>query len=192
VYRPLEWDLNDANRPYSIVVQSAGPPEALTNTVRSSVQALDGRLALMGVRTMPQIVDESMTDTKYQASLLGGMAALALLLAAVGTYGVMSYVVSQRTNEIGIRIALGAGREQILLMVLRQAGTLVGIGITVGLIGAACGTRLMRGLLVGVQPVDPAVYSSVTALLVAVALAACYVPVRQGMRVDPMVALRDE
>jgi putative ABC transport system permease protein len=192
VYYPLEWDLDDPNRPYSIVVQSAGPPESLTNTVRGTVQAMDAGLALMSVRTMPQIVDESMTDTKYETSLLGAMAALALLLAAVGTYGVMSYVVGQRTNEIGIRMALGAGRGKILVMVLRQAGTLVGIGIAIGLVGAAGGTRLMKGLLVGVQPVDPGVYSSVAALLAAVALAACYLPIRRAMRVDPMVALRDE
>jgi ABC-type antimicrobial peptide transport system permease subunit len=100
--------------------------------------------------------------------------------------------VGQRTNEIGIRMALGAGRGKILVMVLRQAGTLVGIGIAIGLVGAAGGTRLMKGLLVGVQPVDPGVYSSVAALLAAVALAACYLPIRRAMRVDPMVALRDE
>ena len=192
VYYPLEWDLSDTNRPYSMVVESAGPPEGLTNTVRTTLESLDPGLALMGVRTMPQIVAESMTDTKYQASLLGAMAVLALLLAAVGTYGVMSYVVGQRTNEIGIRMALGAGRGRILLMVLRQAGTLVAIGILIGLIGAAGGTRLMKGLLVGVQPVDLSVYGSVAALLAIVALAACYLPVRRAMRVDPMVALRDE
>jgi putative ABC transport system permease protein len=192
VYYPLDWELSDPNRPYSIVVQSAGIPEGLTNTVRTTVQSLDASLALMGVRSMPQIVAESMTDTKYQALLLGAMAALALLLAAVGTYGVMSYVVGQRTNEIGIRMALGAGRGRILLMVLRQAGTLVGIGIAVGLLGAAGGSRLMKGLLVGVEPVDLSVYGSVAALLAIVALAACYLPVRRAMRVDPMVALRDE
>jgi len=192
VYYPLEWNLSDTNRPYSIVVQSAGPPEAVTSTVRTTLQSLDPGLALMGVRTMPQIVAESMNDTKYEASLLGAMAALALLLAAVGTYGVMSYVVGQRTNEIGIRMALGADRWRILLMVLRQAGTLVGIGIVVGLIGAEGGTSLMKGLLVGVKPVDLPVYGGVAALLAVVALAACYLPVRRAMRVDPMVALRDE
>jgi predicted permease len=192
VYYPLDWELSDPNRPYSIVVQSAGAPEGITNTVRSAVQSMDAGLALMGVRTISEIVDESMTDTKYQASLIGGMAALALLLAAVGTYGVMSYVVGQRTNEIGIRMALGAGHGHILLMVLRQAGTLVAIGIAFGLAGAAGGTRLMKGLLVGVQPVDLAVYSRVAVLLAIVALSACYLPVRRAMRVDPMVALRDE
>lgn len=192
VYYPLEWELSDTNRPYSIVVQSVGPPEAVTNTVRTAVLSLDPGLALMSVRTMPEIVAESMTDTKYETSLLGAMAALALLLAAVGTYGVMSYIVGQRTNEIGIRMALGADRWRILWMVLRQAGTLVGIGIVVGLLGAAGGTTLMKGLLVGVKPLDLSVYGSVAALLAIVALAACYLPVRRAMRVDPMVALRDE
>ncbi|MGH8277433.1 MAG: FtsX-like permease family protein, partial [Steroidobacteraceae bacterium] len=161
-------------------------------TVRSTVQALDSSLALMGVRTMPQIMAESMTDTKYESALLGAMAGLAMLLAAVGIYGVMSYVVGQRTNEIGIRMALGAGRAQISFMVLRQAGTLVGIGIAIGLAAAAGGTRLLRGLLLGVQPIDPTVYGGVAALLAVVALGACYLPVRRAMSVDPVVALRDE
>ena len=192
VYYPLAWYFADVNRPYSIVVLSAGPPEGLTGTVRGVVKGLDASLAVMSVRTMVQITAESMTDTKYEAVLLGGMAALALILAAVGTYGVMSYVVGQRTNEIGIRMALGAGPSNILLLVLRHAGTLVGIGIVLGLAGAAGGTQLMKGLLVGVPPVDPLTYGSVSAVLAMVALAACYLPVRRAMRVDPMVALRDE
>jgi len=110
----------------------------------------------------------------------------------VGTYGVMSYVVGQRTNEIGIRMALGAGRSRILLMVARQAGTLVGIGIVLGWAGAAGGTQLIKNLLVGVPPVDVPTYAAVAALLAVVALAACYLPVRRAMQVDPMVALRDE
>ena len=117
---------------------------------------------------------------------------LALLLAAVGTYGVMSYIVGQRTNEIGIRMALGAGRGHIVTMVLRQAGTLVGIGIILGLIGAAGGAQLMKALLFGVKPVDATIYANVAVLLTFVALASCYLPVRRAMRVDPMVALRDE
>lgn len=191
-YFPLAWDLSEPSRPFNLVVQSAGLPENLTSTVRSTVQGLDSSLALMDVKTMPQIMEESMTDTQYEAGFLGGMALLALILAAVGTYGVMSYVVGQRTNEIGIRMALGAGRSHIVSMVLRQAGTLVGIGIVIGLVGAAGGARLMKTLLVGVKPVDPATYTSVAVLLALVALAACYLPVRRAMRVDPMVALRDE
>jgi ABC-type antimicrobial peptide transport system permease subunit len=165
--------------------------------VRSVVQSLDSSLALMDValmdvKTMAQIMQESMTDTQYEAGFLGGMALLALILAAVGTYGVMSYVVGQRTNEIGIRMALGASRLHIVGMVLRQAGTLIGIGIFSGLAGSAGGARLMKALLVGVKPVDSATYTGVSVLLAVVALAACYLPVRRAMRVDPMVALRDE
>jgi predicted permease len=191
-YYPLEWEINEPNYPISVVVQSAGAPESATATVRSAVQSIDNTLALMSVRTMPQILSEAVNDTRYETWLLGGAALLALILAAVGTYGVMSYVVGQRTNEIGIRMALGAGQRQIVGMVLRQAGVLVGIGVMLGLIGAAGGARLMQGLLVGVKPFDLATYGSVAALLGVVALAACYLPVRRAMNVDPMIALRDE
>jgi ABC-type antimicrobial peptide transport system permease subunit len=192
VYYPLPWDLSEPSRPLNLVAQSAGAPEKLAGVVRTALQSMDETLALMAVKTMPQIKEESMTDTRYEAGFLGGMALLALLLAAVGTYGVMSYVVGQRTNEIGIRMALGARRTHIVGMVLRQAGTLIGVGILTGLAGAAGGARLMKTLLVGVKPVDPATYTGVAVLLALVALAACYLPVRRAMSVDPMIALRDE
>ena len=191
-YFPLEWELSGPNSPYSIVVQGTGAGEALTGTVRSVLGSLDDGLALIGVRTMPQIIAESMLDTQYEAVLLGGMAILALILAAVGTYGVMSYIVGRRTNEIGIRMALGAARRQIVGMVLRQAGTLVLLGIVIGSLGAAAGARLMEGLLAGVKPVDPLTYGCVAGVLAGVALLACFLPVRRAMRVDPMVALRYE
>lgn len=191
-YDPLEWDLNDVNRPFSLAVKTGGSPENATGSVRGVVHGLDEGLALMNVRTMPEIVARSMTDTKYETLLLGTMAALALILAGVGTYGVMSYTVGQRTNEIGIRMALGAKRRQIFGLVLRQAGRLVGVGIAIGLLGAAGGARLMRDLLVGVKPVDLTVYAAVALLLAAVALLACLVPLLRATRVDPVIALRDE
>ena len=120
------------------------------------------------------------------------MAALALILAAVGIYGVMSYVMARRTNEIGIRMALGAERRQIVGMVLRQGAAIIGIGILAGLAGATVGAKLMEGLLVGVKPIDPATYAGVAGMLATVALLACYLPARRAMRVDPMVALRYE
>ncbi|HMI52230.1 MAG TPA: ABC transporter permease [Candidatus Saccharimonadales bacterium] len=175
-----------------IVVKGDGAPESLTGALRSAMKAQDPGLALFEAKSMAQHIEEASSQTQYEAALLGTMAMLALLLAAVGTYGVMSYVVGQRTNEIGIRMALGAGPGQIMAMVLRQAGTIVGIGIVVGLAGAAGGSRLLEGLLVGVKAFDKATYAEVAGLLAAVALLACYLPVRRAMRVDPMVALRDE
>jgi predicted permease len=191
-YRALSWDMGYPSRPFAVVVQSAGAPENLTNTLRSAVQSLDPNLALFRVRPMSQIVAESMQDTSYEAVLLGTMAALALVLASVGTYGVMSYVVGQRTNEIGIRMALGARPPQIMAMVLAEVFTVVGAGIGVGLVGAVACARVMKDLLVGVAPFDPVTYAGVSLLLALVALAACYVPVRRAMRVDPVLALRYE
>jgi ABC-type antimicrobial peptide transport system permease subunit len=175
-----------------IVVKGVGAPESLTGVLRSAMSAGDPGLALFEAKTMAEHTEEASSQTQYEASLLATMAALALILAAVGTYGVMSYVVGQRTNEIGIRMALGAGPGQIMAMVLRQAGTIVGIGIAAGLAGAAGGARLIEGLLVGVKAFDKATYAEVAGILAAVAVLACYLPVRRAMRVDPMVALRDE
>jgi predicted permease len=191
-YRAMAWDMGEPSRPFSIVVQSAGAPESSTNAVRAAVQALDPNLALFSVRTMPQIVAESMQDTSYEAVLLGTMAALALILASVGTYGVMSYVVGQRTNEIGIRMALGARPVEIMAMVLREVLFVVGVGIVVGLIGSIAGAKVMKDLIVGVAPFDPATYVGVSVLLVLVAMTACYLPVRRAMLVDPVLALRYE
>jgi putative ABC transport system permease protein len=192
-YNALPWDLGVPSRPFSIAVLSAGaPPQALGKTVSSAVQSLDPNLALFRVRTVPEIVAESMQDTSYEAGLLGAMAILALVLASVGTYGVMSYVVGQRTNEIGIRMALGARPVEIMGMVAREMFSVVGIGIVVGLVGALTGARVMKDLLVGVAPFDPVTYVGVSVLLALVALAACYVPVRRAMRVDPVLSLRYE
>ncbi|HVH59891.1 MAG TPA: FtsX-like permease family protein, partial [Candidatus Sulfotelmatobacter sp.] len=137
---------------------------------------LDKSLALFHVRTMPQIIAESVTTTRYETVLLLSMAALAVLLAAVGTYGVISYVVGQRTNEIGIRMALGGGPVEILAMVLRQAFLLVMIGIVVGWGGAAGAAQAIESLLFHVPPFDPITDASVSGMLAVVALAACWIP----------------
>lgn len=191
-YEALPMRLGTPGWPFEVVAQSSGAPEALVGTVRSVVASLDKSLALFRVRTMPQVIAQTMTTTQYETILLLSMAALALVLAAVGTYGVMSYVVGQRTNEIGIRMALGARPKEILGMVLRHASLLVAIGIVVGWAGAAGGARAMQSLLFHVPAFDPVTYAAVSAILAVVALAACWIPVLRAMRVDPMVALRDE
>ena len=191
-YAGLPMQVSISGWPFSVVVQSSGAPESEIGAVRGAVDSLDKSLALFHVRTMPQVIAESMTTTQYETVLLLSMAGLALLLAAVGTYGVMSYVVGQRTNEIGIRMALGARPMEIFSMVLRQAFLLVAAGIVVGWAGAAGGAKAMQSLLFHVAAFDPVTYVSVSAILAAVALAACWIPVLRAMRVEPMVALRDE
>jgi putative ABC transport system permease protein len=191
-YNTLPWEFGVPTRPFSIVVQTTAAPKTMTNTLRSVVQSLDPNLALFRSRTMPEILSESMQDTSYEAALLGAMAVLALILASVGTYGVMSYVVGQRTNEIGIRMALGARPTEILSMIAREMFSVVGAGIVLGFVGALIGAKVMKDLLVGVAPFDPLTYAGVSLLLAVVAFAACYVPVRRAMRVDPVLALRYE
>lgn len=191
-YFPLPFQLDAYGAAFAVVVRTAGPPDLAANIVRGLVKSLDDSLAVFNVRTMPQIVAASMTDTSYETVLLASLAALALILAAVGTYGVMSYAVEQRTNEIGIRMALGAQQGDVLRMVLRQGLILAAAGIAAGIFATAGAARLIRNLLYGVAPSDPLTYLSVAALLAAVALLACYIPARRAMRVDPMVALRYE
>ena len=191
-YEALPMQLDTPGWPFAVAVQSSSAPEALVSTVRSVVASLDKSLALFRVRTMSQVIAETMTATQYETVLLLSMAGLALLLAAVGTYGVMSYVVGQRTNEIGIRMALGARPKEILAMVLRQALLLVAVGIILGWFGAVGGAKAMQSLLFHVPAFDPITYASVSGLLAFVALAACWIPVHRAMRVDPMVALHDE
>jgi len=191
-YAGLPMQVSVSGWPFQVVVQSSGAPEGEIGAIRTAVESLDRSLALFHVRTMQQIIAESMSTTQYETVLLLSMAALALLLAAVGTYGVMSYVVGQRTNEIGIRMALGARPKEILGMVLRQAFLLVAVGIVVGWLGAAGGAKAMQSLLFHVPPFDLVTYASVSGILAVVALVACWIPVLRAMRVDPMIALRDE
>ena len=178
--------------PLNVAVLGTGKPAALAGMLRSTVQSLDNSLAVFDVATLPEIISSSMTTTTYQTFLLGIFAGLALLLASVGIYGVLSYLVTQRTNEIGIRMALGAGRGNVLWMILRQGLVLTGTGIGVGVAGAYALTGLLRTLLYGVKPTDPVTFVSVSVVMVAVAMFACVVPVWRATRVDPMVALRYE
>ena len=164
-------------------------PEVLLATVRDQVRSLDSTLALFRVRTMEEILSDSMASTTYQALLLGVFALLALLLTAVGIYGVMAYAVTQRTHEMGIRMALGAQPGAVLGLVISWAG-LRPCRVAIGLAGAFLVTQLMSSLLFGVSARDPLTFSAVAGLLTAVALLACYIPAHRATKVDPMVALR--
>jgi ABC-type antimicrobial peptide transport system permease subunit len=147
---------------------------------------------IFGTQTMDELISDSLVRQRFSMILLGAFASLALLLASLGIYGVISYVVGQRTQEIGIRMALGARRVHVLRMVLGQGARLIVFGIAAGLVAALALTRLMTALLFGVSPADPLTFFCVAVLLMVVALLACAVPARRATRVDPMLALRYE
>ena len=167
-------------------------PLASVPDVRAAMHTLDPDLPVARVRTMQQVVENSTQDWRARATLLGGFGGLALIIAAIGVYGVISYSVAQRTQEMGVRIALGANRRQLLTLVLGQGMRTAAIGIAIGLAAAFALTRLMRNLLFAVSATDPLTFISVTFLLVMVSLIACYVPARRAMLVDSLTALRSD
>jgi len=175
-----------------VLVRTKADPASLTDTVRSALRSVDADLPLAKIATLNTIVDDSMTLPRFAMVVLGSFAGLALLLASVGMYGVISYFVGQRTREIGVRIALGAQRRDVFGMVLGQGARLAAIGIVLGLLAALAATRMMVSFLYGVQPIDPLTFAALPFLLLSIALLACYVPARRAMRVDPMVALHHE
>jgi ABC-type antimicrobial peptide transport system permease subunit len=178
--------------PLSWAIRTANDPSALSAAVQREIMAVDSQLAVSRIRTMDQVVSESTARQNFNMLLLSIFAGLALLLAAIGIYGLMSYTVEQRTQEIGIRMALGAGRGDMVNLIVRQGMLLAVVGLVVGL-GAAFGlTRLLAGLLFGVKTTDPATYLVVALVLIAVAMFACYVPARRATKIDPLIALRYE
>ena len=174
------------------VIRTASDPAALTQAAIGEVHKFDPNLPVTHVMTLDNLLSDSVSPRRFSTFLLGIFAGLALLLAAMGIYGVMSYVVSLRTNEIGIRMALGARPGDILRLVIGRGAQLALAGVALGLLGAFALTKLISSLLYGVKPTDPVTFGGVAFLLVSVALLACYVPARRAMRVDPMVALRYE
>jgi putative ABC transport system permease protein len=164
----------------------------MAGAVREQVLGLDQNLPLYQVKSMEQLLSTSVAQPRLYVVLFDVFAAVALILASVGIYGIVSYSVTQRTNEIGIRMALGASRGSVLGMVIRQGLALTGAGLAAGLTTAFALTRLMSSLLFGVKPTDPATFLSISAVLALVAGLACFVPARRATKVDPMVALRYE
>jgi ABC-type antimicrobial peptide transport system permease subunit len=176
----------------TLLVRTSANPTRLLGPIQGEVKALDGQLPLFNVKTMQQQIDISVWPQELGSGVLGAFGLLALLLAAVGIYGMMSFVVAQRTHEIGIRMALGAARRDVVISVLAQALRLALAGIAIGVVGALALTRFIASLLFGVKPTDPVTFAGVCLILAGVAVLASYLPARRAARVDPMVALRYE
>jgi predicted permease len=175
-----------------VVVRSSLSASSVAAGIRQATHAIDRYLPVTDIEPLPEAVGKSISQERFQTFLLGSFSAIALVLAAVGIFGVISYSASQRTHEIGIRVALGAQPRDVLRLILGQGAKLALVGLGVGIIAAFLFTRLMSSLLYSVSPKDPVTFASVAIVLLAVALAACYIPARRAMRVDPMVALRYE
>jgi len=189
-----QWHKSIGNpiRAMTLVVKAEGDPRPLTGPVRQVIRELDASLPVAAIRTMDEVVSATLSAPRFTGVLLGVFAALALALSAIGIYGVLSYVVSRRTREIGIRVAIGAGRGHVLRLVLGSGVGLALVGIAVGLAVAASLSRLMSTLLHDVQPGDPATYAVVAALLTSVAIVASLIPAWRATRVDPVRALKAE
>ena len=186
-YRP---HTQSSARTMYLVVRSDGDASSVAAAVTKEIRALDPDLPVSNVRTMTSRIDESLVRRRFSMMLLGIFAGLAFVLAAIGIYGVMAYLVSQGTQEIGIRMALGATPSAILGLVLQQGLTIALAGVTIGVAAAMGLTRLMRGLLFGVEPIDPVTFAATALALAVTALAACYLPARRAARIDPLVALK--
>lgn len=172
--------------------RTTNSPAGLTESLRREVQKVDPDLPVFGVRTLEEVLARSLAQRRFQLQMIGAFAAVALLLAAIGVYGVTAFWVKQRTQEIGIRLALGAQSCDVTTMVIRQGLKLALYGVAAGLAGAVPLAWVLRTLLFGTQPFDPVTFAAISALLLTAALAACYLPARSAARVDPMVALRAE
>jgi putative ABC transport system permease protein len=178
--------------PDTLVVRTKGEPTALTPSLRRIIAQVDPEQPVSQIRTMDEIVDLDVADRQQQMTLLGAFAGLALVLASIGLYGVLSYAVTQRSREIGLRMALGASASSVIRMIVGRGLALTGIGLAIGLITAWAATRAMKNLLYGVAATDPLTFAAVAALLGIIALIACWAPARRASRVDPITVLREE
>jgi putative ABC transport system permease protein len=199
-FRLAELPIDQAYVPYTqrplifteVVIRAAGDPSTLANAVRAAIWRVDRDQPVWAIRMMDGVVTRNLGKPKFTMWLTGSFALVALVLAMIGVYGVMSYSVAQRTHEVGLRMALGAEGRQVVRMIVGEGTRLVGVAVLIG-IGAALGvTRLMRSQLFGIGASDPLTFAAVTLVLAIVAMVACYLPARRASRVDPMVALRVE
>jgi putative ABC transport system permease protein len=189
VYFPL---FQNPNATAAIYLKTSTDPGTLADAIRGEVQSIDPGIPVFAVRTLNEVVAKSLADRRFALTILAVFAGVALLLASIGIYGVMAYTFSQRTHEIGVRVALGAQRRDILRMALGEGMVLVAIGLGVGLIGATIVTRFLRSMLFSVTATDPLTFASIALLLAAVALFACFIPAQRATQVDPLVALRED
>jgi putative ABC transport system permease protein len=178
--------------PLTLAVRTSGDPSLLSEPIRREVQQLDSNLAVYGLRPLDTYVERSLAPTRFAMTLIATFAMVAMVLAAIGLYGVLSYTVGQRTHEIGVRMALGAGRRAVLGMIVGRGLGLALLGILVGAIAALGLTNAIAGLLFGVSPTDPATFAAVSLFLLAVVLLACFVPAHRATRVDPLASMRAE
>jgi predicted permease len=175
-----------------VAVRTTSDPASVTAAITREARSMDPNVPIFDVKTMEQWLSESLARRRFAMLMLGLFAVVAMLLAGIGIYGVMSYTVAQRTREIGIRVALGAQTRDVLRLVVRQGMSLTGIGVGIGLVVAIAATRVMASLLFGVGATDPITFVAIALLLAIVALLACYLPARRATKVDPMIALRHE
>jgi ABC-type antimicrobial peptide transport system permease subunit len=178
-------------RTLSLALRTSLPASTLEAQIRGAIQSVDPGLPVFNVTSMDEVLDASLASRRFSANLVAGFAGGALLLASIGIYGLLAYMVGQRSHEIGIRMALGARRDDILRMFLRKGVALAGVGIVAGLVFSASTASMMASLLYGVRPHDPAVFLIVPVLLLAVAALASYLPARRATKVNPIVALRE-
>jgi ABC-type antimicrobial peptide transport system permease subunit len=176
----------------TLVVRTTGEPQSVAAVVREQIHALDANLPIADVKTLRDQLDLSLFPSRVAAWTLGGFGVLALLLAAIGIYGVVSYSIAQRTREIGVRMALGAREKDVLRMVLGEGFLVIAIGLALGLLLAVAATRVIAGFLYGVGATDPITFVTVPLVLGLIALAASYIPARRATKVDPLTALRYE
>jgi ABC-type antimicrobial peptide transport system permease subunit len=192
VYVPFTQTAITFFQPSEVAVRTSRDPLSLSRELQKSVWSVDPEQPVSNIRTMDAIVDGELAGRTQVLELLGAFAALALVLAALGLFGVLSYVVSQRTREIGLRMAVGATQWDIVRAILGYSARLTAAGLTLGIAAAVAATRLLSTLLFGVSPLDPKVFLAVAVLLASVALLASWLPARRAAAVDPMAALRED